>query len=339
MGSSYIIGSFNACNLSFNSSKEKLEHIADIIKSEVFDFDIVGVQEVLSEGKAWGGSSVESEINERFLKYNLPGWDCKYCKPTKENSRTSDNRGEGFFLLWKKKSFHLAEYKKIGDKEAKTFEPRIINELSDDRDTPKELTQMARMPMYARLVANNNSSIEFRIINVHIFEGGKGQEGFKGRQEEFWTIINDIYSGVQGKSYGSGVKPYTIVLGDYNLILNDELAYRAEILEKYSPYIETISVNDDGNHIITRQTDPTSLRDPIVDENGEEKMPDEPYKNNYDHFSYDLDRFNSANVQVDIRRIDMEECISKTPKKYNTKRLEYRKNVSDHVPVIMKISF
>lgn len=68
-------------------------------------------------------------------------------------------------------------------------------------------------------------------------------------------------------------------------------------------------------------------------------MPDDPYKNNYDHFSYDMDRFKSNDVQVEVRRIDMDECIEEEPKKYETKELEYRKIVSDHVPVVMTITF
>ncbi len=339
MAGSYKIASFNSCNLSFNSSSEKLQYIAEIIKDENFSFDIVAVQEVLQEGKAWTGaggqSSIESEINQRFLKYNLPGWECKYCKPSKENSRTKDNRGEGFFFMWKRSSFRLAEYKEPNSEKIKVFEPRIINELT--YETKKEIPPMARMPMYARFVANNNSMIELRLINVHLYEGG--YYGFGARQEEFWTVINEIYTGIQSLTYGTGVKPYTIVMGDYNLIINDELAYKAEILDKDSPYIESINVNDDGYKIITRQDLPTSLRDPFTDENGEEQMPEDPYKNNYDHFSYDMDRFDKNGIQVDVRRLTMEECIKRSPQKYKTKELEYRKIISDHVPIVMEITF
>lgn len=237
--------------------------------------------------------------------------------------------------MWKTSSFRLAEYKEPDSEEIKIFEPRIINELT--YETKKEIPPMARMPMFARFVANNNSMIELRLINIHLYEGG--YYGFGARQEEFWTVINEIYSGVQAASYGSGVKPYTIVMGDYNLIINDELAYKADILDRDSPYIEAINVNDDGDRILTQQEKPTSLRDPFVDENGEEQMPEDPYKNNYDHFSYDMDRFDSNGLQVDVRRLTMEECIKKSPKKYKTKELEYRKIISDHVPVVMEITF
>ncbi len=334
MANNFKIGSFNACNLSNNSSTDKLSYIAEIIKNE--NFDIIGIQEVLHEGKMWGGASVESEINSRFLKYNLPGWECRYCRPSRENSRTEDRRREGFFLIWKNDSFHLAEYKSINDKEKRVFEPRIINELSND--TPKALPPMARMPMYARFVANSNSSIELRIINVH-FYNGIGQLGYSGRQEEFWATINEIYSGIQGRGYGSGVKPYTIVLGDYNLIINDALAYDPYGLNRYTPYIHMININSDGNRIITTQTEPTSLRDPRTDEYGQEKMPDDPYLNNFDHFSYDLDRFESTDVNVSVRRMTIEDCIKHSPRKFDTKALEYAKIISDHVPIIMEISF
>lgn len=335
MANEYKIASFNAWNLSFNASVDKLAYIADIIKNG--DFDIVGVQEVFTEGNTWGGASVESDINKRFLKYNLPGWECRYCKPSKENSRTADVRGEGFFLIWKTSSFKLAEYKEINNPEVRIFEPRIINELSND--TYKDIPPMARMPMYARFVATNNSQIELRIINVHLFEGGKTQDGFSGRQEEFWTTINEIYSGVQNRVYGAGVKPYTIILGDYNLIIDDDMAYKAAILDRFSPYIERVNTNDNGVNIITRQSKPSTISSPYIDEDGNEKMPDDPYKNNYDHFSYDMDRFKSNDVQVEVRRIDMDECIEEEPKKYETKELEYRKIVSDHVPVVMTITF
>ncbi len=335
MAGSYKIASFNACNLSFHSSAEKLQYIAEIIKDENFSFDIVAVQEVLHEGRVWTGASVESEINQRFLKYNLPGWECKYCKPLKENSRTADNKGEGFFFMWKTSSFRLAEYKELNSEKIKVFEPRIINELT--YETKKATPPMARMPMYARFVANNNSMIELRLINVHLYYGGN--YGFAARQEEFWTVINEIYSGIQSASYGSGVKPYTIVMGDYNLIIGDEQACKDKILHKDSTYIKSINVNDDGYKIITRQKLPTSVKNPFIDENGEEQMPEDPYKNNYDHFSYDFDRFDTNGVQVDVRRLTIEECIKKSPQKYKTKELEYRKIISDHVPVVMEITF
>lgn len=228
MANEYKIASFNAWNLSFNASVDKLAYIADIIKNG--DFDIVGVQEVFTEGNTWGGASVESDINKRFLKYNLPGWECRYCKPSKENSRTADVRGEGFFLIWKTSSFKLAEYKEINNPEVR-------------------------------------------------------------------------------------------------------------ILDRFSPYIERVNTNDNGVNIITRQSKPSTISSPYIDEDGNEKMPDDPYKNNYDHFSYDMDRFKSNDVQVEVRRIDMDECIEEEPKKYETKELEYRKIVSDHVPVVMTITF
>lgn len=329
----YKIASFNACTLSYRASTDKLTYISDIIKNN--DFDIVGVQEVFTEGNVWQGASVESDINRRFLKYNLPGWECKYCKPSKDNSRTADRRGEGFFIIWKTSSFRLAEYRDANMSEPKIFEPRIINEMSTD--TYKEIPPMARMPMYARFVATKNNGIELRIINVHLYEGGN--DSFKERQEEFWTTINEIYSGIQYRGYGSGIKPYTVVLGDYNLIINDEKANKANRLNRHSKYIEMLNVNDNGDNIITNQVEPTTIKQPMVDVDGNERMPDNPYNNNYDHFSYDINRFESNDVQVNVRRLTITECIRHKPRKYETKELEYRKIISDHVPIVMEIEF
>lgn len=56
----------------------------------------------------------------------------------------------------------------------------------------------------------------------------------------------------------------------------------------------------------------------------------EGYANNYDHFSYDFDRF--SRIQIDVKRIDA--VATYCGGNFET----YFKTVSDHVPIVMEMS-
>ena len=105
---SYRIGSFNVRNLSFAAGKERLDHIADLIR----EFDIVALQEVLSEGKMLEGAQVDNPAGQQIayensLRYRLgDNWDMCWLDPRTESKWYpyigKDSRGEGYAFLWRK---------------------------------------------------------------------------------------------------------------------------------------------------------------------------------------------------------------------------------------------
>ena len=94
----YKIGSINLKNLSKSTiTKRDFEKIADIIRSE--EFDVVALQEILSEGYAL----------EYMIKFYLPGWDfrCEIPRDSTDPQKARDNRGEGYAFLWNTKRLKL----------------------------------------------------------------------------------------------------------------------------------------------------------------------------------------------------------------------------------------
>ena len=103
---SYKIGSFNVRNLSLGAGGSRdLDLMADLIR----EFDIVALQEVLSEGKILQGPSIkdvsgQAKAYEYSLKSRLGNyWDMCWLDP-QTNSKWypytgDDSRGEGYAFL------------------------------------------------------------------------------------------------------------------------------------------------------------------------------------------------------------------------------------------------
>ena len=155
----YKIASFNMKNFGASSAKD-FAKIAEIIEGE--QFDIVAMQEILSDGKGV----------QRLIERELRGWDFKFASPKGSTDFeilkevvTKDKRSEGYVYLWNKQKFKLAEYSKLGKE--RTFEPRIINSLSND--VSANCSFLARVPYYIRLQPKYGGFFELRLINIHIY--------------------------------------------------------------------------------------------------------------------------------------------------------------------------
>ena len=119
---SYKIGSFNLRNLGLTAmgtdNVRNLRTIARIINDE--GFDIVALQEVLSEGKAF--------ISEDYAKKSIlmelgADWDFSWADAGAEN----DPRHEGFAFVWRKSRLRLSSAEvstRYGIVE-RTFYPRM----------------------------------------------------------------------------------------------------------------------------------------------------------------------------------------------------------------------
>ena len=319
---SYRIGSFNLKNLGLKAmgrdNPRDLRKIAEIIRKE--DFDVVALQEVLSKGKVL---SWEENARKRALLYELGAseWDFAWADAESEN----DPRSEGYAFLWKKRRLRLP-VAKLEDGTIRTFKPRICRLRKD---------LMTRMPYYARFTPAGLGGpyFEIRLLCVHTHFTDKVQ-----RRRELDNLIKEVYPQVEDRVYhgsktteqweGEGRMPsYTIILGDYN----------AELQRPFNTsgfYVEDIEIAKRwGNKKIkTVQYEKTTLKrqfdDDITDEEvGEYQNRARGYANNYDHFSYDVDRF--FGIRIYVKKID-------AVRKYCNDDFEtYFKTVSDHVPIVM----
>lgn len=218
---------------------------------------------------------------------------------------------------------------------------------------------------------------ELRLINTHIaFGKGRNMDDadmklVQLRKQEFDMLATRILPTISDKPYGAdraseidhkpSLPSYSILLGDYNLDLKENgntSPYAPEIIymdsagktQKYKTlfeYYHNIMSNNGMmqgrfREITTMQKSKTSLIKPISNRL-KEKNPENYqiimdelheskgyYSNNYDHFTIDKRKFEG--VTVVSERID---TVSGHP--YNGDYEQYLKDVSDHVPVLLRL--
>lgn len=286
----YKIGSFNMKNFSFTADKN-IEKIAEIIKKE--RFDIVALQEILSEGKG---------IEKRVLRVMPSKWKFVFVPA----NSSLDNRGEGYGFLWNSDKVDLVE---------SNDNPTVIMNRKYD---------LARKPAYARFTSINKIGgcfCELRILCVHLYFGSNSSVDVQKRLYEHEIITKYIYPSVADKRYGNNMPAYTILLGDYNLNIKHH--------SNNGPFLtDVITVSDQGHikQMVTVQKDKTSLKSGETSSENDIEI----YANNYDHFTYDANRF--SGVKVSNNRVD---AVSKF---YENDRDKYNKEISDHVPISMNLN-
>ena len=327
---SYRIGSFNMCNFSLNAAfKRDLERIARIIHKE--KFDIIAMQEVLSEGAL---EYIKKELNKTASDKN---WDARWklSEPRpKDNPYFRDTRHEGYAFLWDTKRFELIPVSK-GENPCILKSYHTINGLSG--------TRLKHDPLYGRF-REKRLGVELRLITAHIVynvpkngNAGAQENPVTMRQNEF-NILADIYNGYARvadnvlnlqqnlrRNAPADPKPpvwYTILLGDYNLTLGTDIPpivcfdARGRLLDETAVARRVI---------YTAQEKPTTVG----------KF---SYVNNYDHFSHDK---RVVNIVKGYERIDAVHrcCVSSSAQTEEEKFADYRGSVSDHVPIAIEIDF
>ena len=305
---SYKIGSFNMYKFhAFESDDEirkDLKKISNIIYEEAFD--IVALQEIFSE-----------QAMNRLIKELGNNWDGRWESPKSYSSQAA----EGYAFIWNKRNIKLAESQSSEGK--RTSEPRIYNQYKVDRKNGQK--ELIRNPYFARFNPIN-TRIEIRLINTHImFNGNNGEDKKQSisvqdmRRNELDILVKCIYAKESDKRYGNNMDAYTIILGDYNLNLIRDWTNR--------PYLDEYIEIDEGRikkKVITIQDQLTTLKSKIDEDSKEENR---GFANNYDHFSYDTIRF--SEVYVKGKKVD-------SVRKYlNDDFKLHRKEISDHVPIVM----
>ena len=311
---SYRIASFNLCKFSTNTNKD-LDMVAQIIIDN--QVDILAVQEIFSE-----------QAGKNLLLKLGPRWDGRWDTP---NSRSS-SAAEGYAFFWNTDRIGLSKRKNGTE-----FEPVIHNQYPH-----KDGGSLIRNPYYGRFVLKANEMTEIRLINTHImFSQSRGVNESEDhdssiehmgdvslRKREFEILASKILPKLDDKAYdyqwnevdGICRRPYTILLGDYNLNLRESGARDAFIEQ---PLIIIKEANSE-KHIVTIQTDLTTLKAKTL-----ENPQIDGYRNNFDHFTYDSNR----PMRVKSWAVD----APNDSRYYSGNYEQYKENVSDHLMIILEM--
>jgi endonuclease/exonuclease/phosphatase family metal-dependent hydrolase len=122
------------------------------------------------------------------------------------------------------------------------------------------------------------------------------------RLKEYNLVAEEVHTRINKKRYGDNRPAYTIVLGDYNMPF---------------AWCHEYERSAENQVIFTEQEEETTL------------SREDSFANNYDHFSYDMIRF--ADIELRIERVNAVE------KYYKNDFANYRKQISDHVPIKMEL--
>ena len=295
----YRIGSFNCLNFGTGARKD-LQIFSDIILHE--NFDIVALQEI------------KGNNGLRRLLSALPNY---------WMGRADDGFVNDYAFIWNSKRIQLAQYN------GKIYEPTICKQYRIDRRNGQ--TDLVRDPYYARFfpVGACAPFIEIRIINSHIrsskgkTDGSNDTESLGAvemRRKEHEVLSTALYPKIADKRYGNNRPVYTVLLGDYNLNLKDA--------GTKSPFLtELFEVEDKKSvkRIFTTQRDLTTLRNP----DSQSENQHQGFCNNFDHFTYDAERFSTVTAQC--------QSIDSVNKYCGGNFEKHRKTVSDHIPIVMEL--
>ena len=323
----YNIGAFNLYKISFQSDddiRKNLEKISQIIRDA--ELDVVAIQEIFNK----------KALDRLVSELGANGWEGRWDSP---NSR-SVSAAEGYAFIWNNARLGL-----VKNRYGKIFEPRILNQYKVDKSFGQRY--LIRNPYYARLTPSERlggTFAEIRLINAHIMfsknrtENESNNHDFSDlgaismRRNEFDILSKTVYPKYSDKTYDliNGERDaycmptYTIMLGDYNLNLKSSAAQGSFL----RPDEEIIELADEGKRIVTVQSDLTTLKSK---KEGVSYSQADGYANNYDHFTYDEKRFEG--IKLDVKRIE-------AVKNYYGDDFDlYRKEVSDHLPIVLDLEF
>jgi len=332
---SYRIGSFNVKNLSFGENGRDLDRIAKLITEN--KFDIVALQEVLSEGKILTGAKL-SDIRGQAKAYDMSlkrrlgnNWASTWRDPESKAIYSpylgNDKRGEGYAFLWKTDKFELP---KKGD--GSLITPYIERNY---KTREENMIRLIRDPCVGRFKVIGRP-IEIRLITTHIVYGKPKSENLDAdldvgaiamRKNEFNILAGQIYKRVNDNHRDNSSVAYTILLGDYNLNLKESGVGKA-LIPEISIFDSrgrlTNSLETDYLKIYTLQNELSTL-----------SSKDASYASNYDHFSVD------EHTRSQVRATKVIDAVHKghpnATDDEKTKFDTYRSTVSDHVPIVIEI--
>ncbi len=319
----YKIGSFNMHNLGVSAlsktSKRNLAKIAEIIRNE--EFDVIALQEVLSEGKAF---TYERESIKKSILWELGGektWGFEWADASAQDA---SQRGEGYAFLWNKRRLRLATTP-LENGTVREFKPQMLKGV--------KCRGMQRYPYYARFTPQGTlggTNFELRLICIHTYYGNDTLVHRAIRQNELDVVMKEIYSQIYDKVYKNDMPHYTIILGDYNVELRRQWRRGPAYLVADDNDEVEVAAWGKCKKVKTVLDELTTLKTVKSADNDSVELGGNGYSCNYDHFSFEEAQFQG--VSYDVRRID-------AVKQYcNDDFEEYFHAISDHVPIMMEIN-
>lgn len=346
-----------------SESRKDIEMIAKIIREN--NFDIIALQEVFHpEALKCLLRVLSNEIpidvpvsrmgsyTAQIAGFKSDKWEARWAKP---RTKYNDMAAEGYAFIWNTKRIELSKNMK-----GKAFEPRIADY--------GHASELVRPPLIARFNPLR-SYYEIRLINTHIVFSIKDEDKLRSNQDgelissstklrnlELQILLKGIYKrfsemvvdyrGID--KYARNLVPYTFLLGDYNLNLQDvnHVARPSECLDfdnsigyingRKKMWIETVNSKKTTLRKNSLPTDNTSNRDiTTVKTDVSRSYEAEDYlANNFDHFSFDLDRLDDHDIAFPEHGVI---CAYENYKddEVNNRFEQYTKKVSDHLPIFL----
>lgn len=360
---SYKILSFNIQRFSrlatSASGKKDLDTMARIIRES--GADIIALQEIINKealkalleaiaqqyaqedqlkrgNKSFDGLGRYSVRTNDIYGYRTKHWEGRWAAPV---SAFGGIAAEGYAFIWNRDRIKL-----VTNYERKSFEPRI--------ETFSGKNKLVRPPFVGRFMPINGR-FEFRLINVHIAFSVPARKKHEDdplykpdakdrelREDELKQLLDTVYPHWDTKQYDVNrqdrnarpLVPYTFLLGDYNLNLQQSSAKGSKIpkdLEiRISNGMEIVTVNED---LTTLKQKPGNAKEAKK----REKDRDANLSNNYDHFSYD--RIKLSHHQIDEPQVGVIYAFDqyKPTNSGQTQYDQYREQISDHLPIYLTI--
>ena len=290
----YIIGSFNIQKLGEAAVKQlrrDFSLIAKVIREE--RMDIVALQEIFGDPvRHYVVSMLQNHLNHA----GAMSWNASYVRSLKSD--------EGYAFLWNTSRIGLLPDEKYPGhfKEPKTMDHKSYNFI--------------RPPAVGRFIPAGPMTpfIEIRVINTHIYHGGKDtKQTIAERLREYQTLSDRVFARTAQMRDGHFRPAYTFIAGDYNLA---QALCESTLLARRNPEMEMHCLQGRVTTIGTR-IDPETQNEVT-----------EYTANDYDHFTCSSRECEYLNY---IGRID-------APNAYCGGDFNrYKKDVSDHVPIKLHI--
>lgn len=346
-----------------SESRKDIEMIAKIIREN--NFDIIALQEVFHPEALkclLRALSYQTPIDVSVSRMGLytaqiagfksDKWEARWAKP---RTKYSDMAAEGYAFIWNTTRIELSKNMK-----GKAFEPRIADY--------GHASELVRPPLIARFNPLR-SYYEIRLINTHIVFSIKDEDKLRSNQDgeqissstklrnlELQILLKGIYKrfsemvvdyrGID--KYARNLVPYTFLLGDYNLNLQDvnHVARPSECLDfdnsigyingRKKMWIETVNSKKTTLRKTSLSTDNTSNSDiTTVKTDVSRRYEGKDYlANNFDHFSFDLERLDDHDIAFPEHGVI---CAYENYKddEVNNRFEQYTKKVSDHLPIYL----
>ena len=257
-----------------------------------------------------------------------------------------DLREEKYAFIWNKDRLKKVDTKLNGG-QLRVYEPRIYTQYKLNPSLGQK--PLIRNPLYGRFTPRDlgGGNFEIRVICTHIrFNGQKNEADpsfINMRRNELDVLARTLYPRLADRVYGDNMPAYTILLGDYNMNLRAAgpglNSYIDTMVKNGNDRkLETIEIKDEYREsntaikrIVTFQSEKTTLK---RKQSEDEDVQDDNYANNYDHFTYDELRVNTIHPRY--KAVDVVQ--SGKYGKYLNDFKRYREEVSDHIPIIIKLT-